>query len=401
MNNHAHDPAEEAILKQVDAALDHGKRTEMPVINALADSTPQADAAFEYELEKRLIAQLHRQNAQSKETHLMQATFRPSRALSASIWLSAAAVLAIMIAAGFMLMRQPTAQIPAFASQVAVEPIPQQIVVATQNIRAGETITDEMVALVSLPMDDFSTLQDSQPQRQFFHDLADVVGQTTTTAIFWFEPVEPIKLGQVETCIPGSRYCLDVPEGYYTISFPLPFVGLADQGLVAGDRVDVLGVADGQLSVIVRDVLLAEVAEGGVTFAAPSWKHSVLVWLWGTDQPYSLRLADPPTPTAELVEDDRVEYSFTAPEALPDGYRFDLIAEFLVDQSYLLSDAPNLDLVMFTQRDTIMNFWFTDLDVVSITDGTEVVIRLPEANASALDFLLAQGADLSFIPQSE
>ena len=210
MNNHAHDPADETLLKQIDARLTHGKRAEMPVINALADSTPQADAAFENELEKRLVAQLHRQSAESKENNPMQATLRPSRTPTLSVWFSAAAVLAITIAAGIILSgRGSSSGFPAFASQVAVEPIPQHIVIATQNIRAGEPITDEMVALVSLPMDDFATLQNSQPERQFFHTLADVVGQTTTTAIFWFEPIEPIKLGVVETCIPGSRYSLD------------------------------------------------------------------------------------------------------------------------------------------------------------------------------------------------
>ena len=400
MNNHKGEPADEILLCQVDELLELGKRSDHAVMNMLADTVPQADRAFEQRLEKLLVTQLQ-QNIQYKESNSMSTmTARASRAptFSAQAW--AVAVVALVIVGGWTLLHLPGRSGGVPASQAPIEP-QQTIVIATQNIHAGDTITAGMVALVSMDNDAFAALQQSQPDRHFFHNLADVVGQVTPTAIFWFEPIEPMKLGQMgETCVPGSRYCPKVPAGYYTINLPNPIVSLAEQGLVTGDRVDVLAAADGVLTTIVRDVLLAEIEPGRVTLAATSWKQSVLIWLAGKDQPYMLRLASQPTPAPTTEDKARVEYHFTAPEPLPDGYLFDLIAEFPAAESYRLSDAPNLDTVQFTERDTTMNFWFTDLDVVSITDGTSVVIRLPETDAANLDYLLAQGAELTFIPQT-
>lgn len=399
MNNHRGEPADEILLRQVDELLERGKRSDHAVMNMLADTVPQADAAFERRLEKLLVTQLQQsiQNKESNSMSTMTARASHTPTLTARAW--AVAVVALVIVGGLTLLRLPGGSGGIPASQAPIEP-PQTIVVATQNIHAGETITDGMVALVSLDNDAFATLQQSQPDRQFYHSVADVVGRVTTTAIFWFEPIDPIKLGDLsETCVPGSRYCLNVPAGYFTINLPNPIVSLAEQGLVTGDRVDVLAAADGTLTTIVRDVLLAEVTPEHVTLAATSWKQSVLIWLSGTEQPYMLRFASPETPTP-TTDEARVEYHFTAPEPLPDGYLFDLIAEFPAAESYRLSDAPNLDAVQFTERDTTMNFWFTDLDVVSITDGTSVVIRLPGTDAANLDYLLAQGAELTFIPQT-
>ena len=400
MNNHKGEPADELLLRQVDELLELGKRSDHAVINMLADTVPQADRAFEKRLEKLLVTQLQ-QNIQYKESNSMSTmTARASRAptFSAQAW--AVAVVALVIVGGWTLLHLPGRSGGIPASQAPIEP-PQTIVIATQNIHAGDTITAGMVALVRMDNDAFSALQQSQPDRHFFHNLADVVGQVTPTAIFWFEPIEPMKLGQMgEICVPGSCYCPKVPAGYYTINLPNPIVSLAEQGLVAGDRVDVLAAADGVLTTIVRDVLLAEIEPGRVTLAATSWKQSVLIGLAGMNQPYMLRLASPPTPAPTTEDKARVEYHFTAPEPLPDGYLFDLVAEFPAAESYRLSDAPNLDTVQFTERDTTMNFWFTDLDVVSITDGTSVVIRLPETDAANLDYLLAQGAELTFIPQT-
>lgn len=149
-----------------------------------------------------------------------------------------------------------------------------------------------------------------------------------------------------------------------------------------------------------RGVLLLEIAPDRITFAATSWKQGVLVWLWGTDQPYILRCASAPTP-APTGYDSRVEYHVTAPEPLPDNYRFDLIARFPVSKSYRLSEATNLDAVQYTQQDTTMNFWFTDLDVISVINGTDAAIWLPETDAAALDYPLTHGAHLSFVPDAE
>ena len=63
-------------------------------------------------------------------------------------------------------------------------------------------------------------------------------------------------------------------------------------------------------------------------------------------------------------------------------------------------DAPySLDTTQFTQRDRLMQFWLTNLEVVSITDGTQVVIRLPASDAANLEYMQGVGATLAYIPQ--
>ncbi len=382
MNNHT----DEQQLRQIDDLLERGKRSDDPVLNLLASAVPQADTAFEQKLEKRLMARLQPQPVR--------------RRVPLPAWgLAAALLIAVVVPFALTRLRNVSTGLSAAASQVPIEATSRTMVIATRNIGAGETINKDMLALVTLSDDAYAALQADQPDRRFFTRVSDVVGQVATVAVFRGEPIEPIKLGQRPTSCSASTPCVALPPYYYTVDLSRPLISPEEQGLVAGDTVDVLAAADGQLSVIVRSVLLADVQVDHITFAAPVWKQAVLIWLWGTHQPYSLSRANEVTP--ENADKARVEYRFTSPDVLPDGFRFDLIAEFPISESFRLADARDLDQIHYTQQDTQMTFWFTDLDVVSVTGGTQVVIRLPRADAAGLDFLLKQGAKLTFNPDAD
>ncbi len=392
------------LLQQVDHRLERGTPSEDPVVNALASTVPQAEAGFRDALEQRLMAHYTAQTFEKEAIDMQLTTARaPQRgtSLSALPWL--AAVLGVVLLGGALLALDQRGRMEPslFATQITADEPAQTIVIATRNILAGDTITEEMVGLITVSAADYAKLQSAEPERAFFSDLADVVGQRTTTAMFWFEPVSPVKLGQVPArCGADVVTCVTEPEGTYTISFPGPMIPAAGQGLVAGDRVDVLASADNTLSVIVEDVLLVGIGDGEVVLAAPSWQHSVLVWLWQSEQPYMLR----PTTISEAapLDDSLVETTFTSQEPLPDNYQFDLIVEVEVSQGFRLADAPaSLDGIQYTQRDTIMNFWFTDIERMNLTEPTEVVVRLPQADAVALEFLLSQpGVGMTFNPDA-
>jgi len=59
---------DERLMKQVDSLLEHGKPSDFPVINMLADtlaqpeSLPQADVTFRDELEEQLVARLQQRH---------------------------------------------------------------------------------------------------------------------------------------------------------------------------------------------------------------------------------------------------------------------------------------------------------------------------------------------------
>lgn len=254
-----------------------------------------------------------------------------------------------------------------------------------------------MIGLVSLPNEDMSELRITQPGREFIADTASVVGQTAAVDIFWFQPIEQSLLGEpIDPCSQPGVSCPDVPEGYYTINFPMnPTV----EGLAIGDRVDVLAVADGQLRVIVENVLLADIQPGTIVLASTSWQLSVLIWLSQSGETYALRLhtAEPPS-----VSGDMVEYSFTAPEPLPDDYLFDLIVGIPAAKGYLLTNLPApIDAIPYTERDGLMQFWFKAIELVRVEDGTEVTLRLPEGYALNLDYLINLDASLTFVPDED
>lgn len=403
MNESERDDAR--LLKQVDDRLERGAPVNNPVIMALAETVPTADDTFRDALEQRLLTHVNAKTGSQQESNMqlvMSKETHRTPVRSYLTWIAAMLVVTVLGSAVLRFGGWGNSGVPGAALQTTEEAAAQTIVIALADIGPSETITEEMVGTVTLSADDLARLQVDRPNRAFFSSLDDVVGQVTTSAISWFEPIDPVKLGQVaEPCVTGEGICVAVPDGLYTIYLPLPMISLETQGIIPGDRVDVLASADNQLRVIAEDVVLTGVEGNRVLLAASSWKQAMLIWLDQSAQPYTLRLTDlsaAPAPRDET----RVEYEFTAPEALPEDYTFDLVVEVLVSQSYWLADAPySLDETQYTQRDVTMNFWYTDLEVVSITDGTNVVISLPRADAENLDFMLQHGADLTFLPDAQ
>ncbi len=271
-----------------------------------------------------------------------------------------------------------------------------RIVIATQEIAQGTVITDEMIGLITLSDVDMAELRITQPGRELLADTADVLGQTSAVNIYWFQPIEAALLGEpIDPCSQVS--CPQVPEGFYTINFSLNDTA---QGLTVGDHVDMLAVVDDELTVIVQNILLTELQSGTATLAAPSWQHSILVWLYRTEQPYAFRLH-----MGEQVKPEDttpVEYVFTSPEALPEDYQFDLIVGLPVSEGYLLTDLPaSIDAIPYTEDNGSMQFWFKNLEVVTIENNTEVTIRLSNSDAENLDYLINLGASLSFRPDED
>jgi|GEM_PF-4171508 len=413
MNNNNHNKlrGDERLLKQVEDRLERGKQSDDSLLNVLANTIPQADKTFQDDLEARLIAQLQvqlplqpqPQSIEIKETEMYVMTSKaPVRNSSFSFLTWAAAVLLVVVLGGYGLGRyqQSQTEIPTFAAQIPTEQITHTIVIATQNIRPGETITGNMIGVITLSDADLAKLQSSQPQQIFYADPATVVGQVTTTAVFWFEPIEPIALGIVPDCSEDG-VCPPVPENNSTITLPLPLITLEGQGIVAGDRVDVLAASSGgELTIMVEDVLLRDIQDDRIELAAPSWKFAILALISRTEQAYILRPNH--EPALMLANDELVDYTFTSPEPLPDDYRFDLIVRVPETEGYRLVDAPySLDNIQYSQRDTMMQFWLTDIEMVSIVDETTVTIRLPETFAANLDFLMSQDFGLTFQPDAD
>jgi hypothetical protein len=307
----------------------------------------------------------------------------------------AAAIIVIVLMGGYVLTQRTQPALPAMQAATAV-PL-HTIVIATENIEAGTMITDDIVGVISLSALDFNKLQNAQPDRPFFSDVKAVVGQLSNTTIFRFQPIEPVKLGQAIDCPRTDLQCIAVPNGLHTISLPLPIIGLYTLGLVAGDHVDILASVNNQIAMVVEDVVITNVNADKLTLGATSWKLSVLIWLWRSKQAYTLSLHRGEIPARD---EQIINFGFTSPEALPDNYKFHLIAGLPDSQGYQLIGAPySLDSIQFTQHEDQMEFWFTNLKVVNITNGTDVTISLPTSDAALLGFLLKKGATLEFIPQ--
>jgi flagella basal body P-ring formation protein FlgA len=400
MNEHPLD--DEPFLQQVDRLLERGKPSEHPVLNSLAKTRPQMDADFQEGLEHMLMAQLQpQQTVKEKKAMQMAISRRPAQPLPVS-FLTLAATLLVIAFAGKILwdfnqqrMLTPTPNVAATAAQTE-DAI--QIVIATRDIPSGTIITEDMVGLISLPLEDLREVRMGQPGHEFFTDAESVIGQTAAVDIFWFSPVEPMLLGEpIDRCSQLGVSCPEVPEGYYTINFPA--TSSTVQELETGNRVDVLAMADGQLQVIVQNVLLADIQAGTITLGAPSWQLGVLIWLSQTGEPYALRLYTGETREPVLTP---VEYTFTSPEPLPDDYQFDLIVGLPASKGYLLTGLPaSIDHIPYTQRDDLMQFWFKNLEMVSIENGTQVTIRLPRGDAANLDYLINLRASMSFVPDED
>jgi hypothetical protein len=412
------------LLKQVDHVLDQATTGDQAVVNHLAHTQPRIDSGFQNTLEERLLAKLKAQHAQPvaahfhsdtqeepKVMHTVTAAYvlphvmlkRQTEARSFSYLTWAAAAVAVILIGGLMFGLSNGGRPPALSgtSSTAVAQTLEtvQLVIATQDIIAGTVITDDLVGVVSLSAADMAELRISQPGREFFSDVAQVIGQPAAVDIFWFSPIDSLSLGEpVDLCdLPGA-YCPEVPEGYSTIGLPTDAGLLADviQGLKIGDRVDVLAIAGGQIKVIVKNVLLADIQDNMVILAAPTWQHLILIGLYRTGEPYALRLYTGAAAAADMTP---VEYTFTSPEPLPQDYTFDLIVGLPDSKGYQMVDLPApFNHIQATAMDTLLQFWFKDIKVMGIENETTVTIQLPKADAENLDYLISIGAKLTFVP---
>ncbi|MFN8379605.1 MAG: SAF domain-containing protein [Anaerolineae bacterium] len=381
---------DEKMLRLIERAVEQGQSVDDPLINQLAQMQPKADRSFQRGLEQILMGQLDAQVRVDRERSRQRRTLwflRQSRTLLAS-----AAVLVLLGALVFGLMLQRPSS-PALAAVTPIEPA-SPVVVAARNIAAGTTITGDMLAVVTLSELDRQALRQSAPDREFIGDPQAVIGQKAATAMSWFQPIEPGQLGDlIEPC--QSASCL--PTGLYQIGVPLPADGAL--GLAPGDRVDVLAFTDDAVRVIASNVFLMELTDDWAMLAAPAWQQGVLMPWSNADHSVALRLhVGPEQPERDATP---VEYTFIASEALPEDYRFDLIVSLPVDRGYQLMELPApIDVVQFTMNGNTLQFWFTDLDVVSIVRGTAVTIRLAKSDAENLDFLIDLGARLTFQPNA-
>jgi flagella basal body P-ring formation protein FlgA len=392
---------DDKFLREVDRLLESGKPSRHAGVNRLAKTRPQMDRSFQDSLEDSLIAQLQSQSStQEKKPMHMVITPRPTHPFSFSVLTFAATIVLIMLA-GKLLVDFNQRMVPVMGTSLIVTQIDDtvNIVIATQNIAAGTTITAEMVGLISLSSADMAEIRITQPNREFFADSEAVVGQMAAVDIFTFAPIDELSLGEpVDVCDLPTAPCPELPEGYFAINFP----GTSDivGGLTIGDRIDLLGMVDGKLKVIVENILLADIQPDTVVLASPSWQLGILAWYWQQSEPYALRLHIAESP--EVTNTALTEYTFTAPEALPDDYKFDLIIALPVSKGYLLTGLRySIDGIAYTQRDDLIQFWFKDLEVVSIEDGTEVTIRLPEGDAINLDYLIELRASMTFVPDED
>jgi len=392
-------------LKQVDRLLEQGHPSDNEIANRLAWTQPMATKAFQQDLEQMLMDQLIAQTAnQAKETSTMTRTStlrlpRTARAAHFPALTSWGVALAAIFLCVLLLLNRSAGWLPtgATATQITAD---AYFVIATQDIPSGTVISAEMIGTVTLTEADMAEIRGTQPDRTFLSDETAIVGQTAAVDIFWLQPIEAELLGEpVDVCNLPNAYCPEVPEGYWTIGFPLESDTL--QGLQIGDRVDVLAAVDGQLRVMVANVLLADVRDGMVTLAAPSWQHSILIWLYTSGASYALRQYTGDVSAVATLDAMPTEYTFTAPEPLPDGYVFDLIVELPAARGYLLTGLrASINNIEFTGPDNRLNFWFKNLEVVSIVEGTTVTIRLPAGDAANLDYLINQGAELTFLPDA-
>lgn len=370
----------------------------------LEHTRPKADRKFQQDLEHQLMAQLHTLSTHKrKEKPSMQYSITSRRTRFVRIapvtWAATLTALMVGIISVALVLFRPEgsaflSNVPPMAVQVENEGA--SIVIATQNIPAGTVITEAMIGVISLSSADLDELRSVETPPEFITDASLVIGETAAFNIEWFQPIAADQLGEpFDPCAQEGAACPEIPEDYFAINLPVALGAI--EGLNATDRVDVLAAVDGQIRVVVEDVLLADVSAERITLAAPSWKHSILIWLYQSGESYALRLH---TPESEAEVDlSPVEFTFTAPQELPEDYQFDLVIGVPASLGYTLTNLPaSIDHIDFTGPEGMLNFWFEDIEVVSIVDGVNVTVRMPRADAENLEYLFNLEAQIQFIP---
>ncbi|MEZ4672399.1 MAG: SAF domain-containing protein [Anaerolineae bacterium] len=395
MNQNDHQ--DDFYIEQLDRLLEKGHPHSDPLVNTLAHILPQADQAFQQELEVALMAHLQPQPIVNWERQMPKVNQSIYRALRPPLtWTVTLAVVALAVA-GIMLANLNrawlplTAQTPPTATQIDQ---PVTVVVATQAIPAGTVITEAMVSVISIPQPDGEKLGLMQSGHNVFSNVESVIGQRASVAIRWFQPLETnLIFDPLSDC---TAPCVDVPQDYQSVGFPLQTDTL--QGLTIGDRVDVLAVIDGEIREIVANVVLTKAESGIVTFAAPAWQASVLAWLYRSGAPYALRLHTGPAPAP--LDNAPADVVIVISDAELLDFLFDVIVNVPADKGFMLIHLPGaIDDVPFSSNGDTLYFRFKRPELVNVTDGSTVTLRLPGADAANLDYLLRlRGATASFVP---
>lgn len=217
-------------------------------------------------------------------------------------------------------------------------------------------------------------------------------------------------VGAIVLSLSQNRLAMSLPSATQ-ISLESPMVVASDeylttrlslqpdtlQGLTTGDRVDVLGIVDGKIRTLAAHVLLTDIQPAYVVLAAPQWQIAILGELSKPDVTYALRLH---TGDAPVVGDSSsVEYVFISPEMVPQEFIFDIIVGIPVEQGYLLADLPfSIDDTPFTFNGDTLSFRFKEIERVSVVKGTAVTIRLSQADAANLDYLMKLSMSWSLVP---
>lgn len=389
-NGQRHD---DTFLKQLDHLLEQGRPHDEAFVNTLADTFPKANRLFQQELELMIMTQLQNQpEIMPAENRLMHTSLVTQRArpvsIASLIWAFTLMLVAVVLV-GIMLNRPWSPLIQDTSAALQTDQT-MSLVVAAQDIQAGTVINDSMLGVITVSKADMDRIGSEQGGHEFIADRQTIIGQMAASDIHWFQPIETAFLGEPPT--------FSIPKDYHTIGFPLQ----ADtvQGLNVGDRVDVLATIEGQIRVVAADVLLSDIAPEIVTLATPSWQLGILLWLSQSDEPYALRLYTGKAP--EAPDSTPIEFTFTAPEVLPDGFVFDLIVNLPANKGYLLTGLPaSIDAIPFTANADGLHFWFKNLDLVNVTHVTEVTIRLPKGDATNLEYLIGlSDTTLTLIPDA-
>jgi pilus assembly protein CpaB len=113
----------------------------------------------------------------------------------------------------------------------AVDTDTVDIVVTTQRVRRGETLTEGLVQVVPIPREDYT-------EGVFFNSVEEVVGGRAKSDLEPHTPLTNALIVPVGTI--GSIPAFDIPKGMVAISVPVSKLSSVSYGLQKGDHVNVI-----------------------------------------------------------------------------------------------------------------------------------------------------------------
>ena len=120
--------------------------------------------------------------------------------------------------------------VTAVATPTEVQEV-ENLVVTTQDVRRGQTLTDDLLAVVTVPREQYT-------EGVFYNDKAQVAGSRARFDLKAHTPVTSALI--VEPGSSGSILSFEVPVGKVAISVPVSKLSSISYGLQKGDRVNVI-----------------------------------------------------------------------------------------------------------------------------------------------------------------